>query len=278
MAVNDALGHYDPLPGETSNYIDAQDAKNAIIQTYSDMAAADNTKVNRSGDTMTGSLNIITASGSASLTLKGVSSVQSVYADVGNENARNVYINNVRRWKESFTGSSWSITNFDSGGTSQGNALLIDGATGNPRTSAVPSNSADITNKAYVDAVGTWTTYNPSTKGGYTENAGSTYKYTQIGKTVILRANVFVSAVTGDIYFSLPLPSASNEGEIRGMGTFIDVDGARYEAQVFFVAYVRIRAISAAGTYASGAVCSSTIPFTWANNDRFNVTMIYETT
>lgn len=45
MALHDALKHYDPQVGETSNYISAQDAKNAIIQTYNDMVVADQSAI-----------------------------------------------------------------------------------------------------------------------------------------------------------------------------------------------------------------------------------------
>jgi microcystin-dependent protein len=104
MAVADAQAHYDPLGGETSGYITPQDAKNAIAQIYTDMAAVDNTKaattyvdsglalkadttyvntqnglqdtaiaakVARSGDTMTGQLGTITPVASGDAANKG---------------------------------------------------------------------------------------------------------------------------------------------------------------------------------------------------------------
>lgn len=43
MGVTDATQWYDAQGGETTNYIDDTDAKNAIIQTYSDFESADTT-------------------------------------------------------------------------------------------------------------------------------------------------------------------------------------------------------------------------------------------
>lgn len=47
MAIGDVTKWFDPLAGEVEQYIDADDAKQAAIQTYADMAASDNTKADK---------------------------------------------------------------------------------------------------------------------------------------------------------------------------------------------------------------------------------------
>jgi hypothetical protein len=130
-----------------------------------------------------------------------------------------------------------------------------------------------------------WTTFVPTWSNLTVGNGVYSYaKFKIIGKTVSVSVRFTfgsTSAITGDLQISLPTEiqrfDVSTPANLYG----IFADGPDiYPCVISTSATIRgrflIRAISSAGTYAVRVGTSSTIPFTWAADDRIDFSAIYE--
>lgn len=139
---------------------------------------------------------------------------------------------------------------------------------------------------AWIPFDTTWTTYTPTLSGvtlgsGYTLSAA----YVSIGKTVIVQVYFALgatSAITGDVSFSLPINHASSNRSGQA-GTCVIVDASpatRYPGTVLLSGtpgYAFLRVGNAAGTYLTQVALSSSVPITtWAVNDSFSATVVYQ--
>lgn len=77
------------------------------------------------------------------------------------------------------------------------------------------------------------------------------------------------SAVTGDVVLTLPVQAAANPNSSLFRAYFLDSGAAELPAMIAAASTttIAIRAINTAGTYATQATCSATVPMTWATGD-----------
>lgn len=120
-----------------------------------------------------------------------------------------------------------------------------------------------------ANTLGSWATYTPTTTGITVGNGAVSGAYTRIGKTVIFAATFTLgstSGVTGTISFTLPFTAAN--AAWPGIGQLIDTGSDYYAVIVNPTTTVgQLFAMSTAGAYASIAVPSATVPFTWTTGD-----------
>ena len=133
-----------------------------------------------------------------------------------------------------------------------------------------------------VDAFfGAWTSAS-ITPGGITVGNGSATSYTRIiGKIIFVRFEVVfgsTTSVTGAVTFARPTGTNSPSTSLPGVAMAYD-DSASSDHPLtmrFGGANWQIRAMNSSGTYVNGTALSSTIPFTWAVNDRIVAWAVYE--
>lgn len=109
-------------------------------------------------------------------------------------------------------------------------------------------------------------------------------KYIQMGKTIFYRLRFTLgstSAVSGAITFSAPVALNADYAGNDTIGTaeFLDTGTAGYLAMAIVTGggAIELRPLAAGGTYTTYTTgASSTVPFTWANGDSFQVTGFYE--
>ena len=146
-------------------------------------------------------------------------------------------------------------------------------ATHNPATGNTPSAGwGDIINANFAALGAAWTSYTP-TLGVWTLNNGTiTGKYRLIGKTLDLRIYFTVGSTTvttaATPTFSLPggvTAVAGNPENVLIARAYDDSAAANYSG----TAYVPAGATTVQFTHLSGntATITSTVPFTWAQND-----------
>jgi hypothetical protein len=129
-----------------------------------------------------------------------------------------------------------------------------------------------------------WNAFTP-TWAGVTLGAGatSTAYYVRIGKTVIVHCNLALgtaSTVTGTITMTVPVNFADYTlGLNLGNVSMTTSAGVEYQGTVRSNSgnTVKFNAINASATYATAALQTTTIPFTWtANlNHTINMTFMY---
>lgn len=124
-----------------------------------------------------------------------------------------------------------------------------------------------------------WFNYVPTWGNLTIGNAVVTAKFNIINNIVYGRLGVVLgnsSSVSGDFTFTLPSPSAAYPTlsySILGEGAFLDSGtlGVKVQCQYASSTTAKFRIHSVSGTLISGAIPSSTVPFTWAVNDEINI-------
>lgn len=129
----------------------------------------------------------------------------------------------------------------------------------------------------------TWTSYTPTLTNLTLGNGTLTARYTQIGKTVIVKFSFVLgttSAVGTQPIFSLPVGITANTTPAwtPGEAKFEDVGGGVYSGFTFFQSTTTIRffANTVSGAYIKEANVSATVPFTFGNTDGIFTTIIFE--
>jgi hypothetical protein len=149
-------------------------------------------------------------------------------------------------------------------------------------------NTSAITPEKILSGTGTtwpWTLYTPSWTNLNVGNGTVTAKYKQIGKTVNFSVYLVfgtTTSVTGDVRVSLPVaPLASYySGNYQSLGPAVIVDEGTVVmgGRLLFIGNINpnIYFEGAAGTVVNLAPMSSTVPFTWAANDKISFSCTYE--
>ena len=129
------------------------------------------------------------------------------------------------------------------------------------------------------DFAGAWKSWTPAARTGInTALVTETAKYIQVGKTVWFRYFIQLTgaAITGGVSVRLPVSNAS--GNSYPVSVILADDGVGEYVGTGFLfgndAYAR--AVRTDSTYAGFNELSSTIPFTWAANDRLHIAGCYE--
>lgn len=133
---------------------------------------------------------------------------------------------------------------------------------------------------------GAWDTWTPTWSNVTIGNAVVTARYKQVGKTVTCRLSVALGSTTttsGDIIFSLPVPSIAYPGVsgLHPIGTsrYFDVS-----ASVVYIGDVEnistttssSRFFSNAGSYSGQILNTGSLPIVWGNGDQWAMSFTYE--
>lgn len=193
-----------------------------------------------------------------------------------------------------------------SGGTIDNTTITVDSVAGHTTSTVVTIANLQISNgvlnsanavtatsianaavqpQALVAGTGSgWSlqSWTPTWTGLTVGNGTQANAFTQIGKTVVARISFklgSISAVTGGITFTLPVPSVSSyiNGQYIGAVRLV-------AAAAGFFGYIQwissttadITVIGTGSTYANDVNTSSSVPGVWANNDSITGTIVYE--
>jgi hypothetical protein len=143
-------------------------------------------------------------------------------------------------------------------------------------TSAVQT---QIDNK--LTTPGVWTSWTPTVSNCNVGNGTLSARYIQLGKLICFRFNFILgstSSISGDFAFTPPPIIATATHTFSAV--MVDAGINVYLAFATWVGTmgdpIYVRAVSAAGTYASFATTTATVPFTWGNTDIITCSGIYE--
>lgn len=124
-----------------------------------------------------------------------------------------------------------------------------------------------------------WTSYTPTLTNATLGNGTIAGSYLQEGKKITFRALFTLgstSTVTGSLGISLPFAVATSSLQLAhclledaGVSSYLGI--AELSSST-----ATLRAAGAAGTYATQAAISATVPFTWGNTDKAYVQGTYE--
>ena len=158
-----------------------------------------------------------------------------------------------------------------------------------PNCSAAPTLANQLTNKTYVDSLGTWTTWNPSISGaGWSLGSGTIVaRYSSIGKTVNYQVvftfgSGFTSGVGQSFRFTLPITpagTAENIGGVNHNAVLLDIStGIGYMMTIldYNIIGVGIMAITSLGTNGSYNSFTGTVPITLAVGDKLMASGTYQ--
>jgi hypothetical protein len=139
---------------------------------------------------------------------------------------------------------------------------------------------------AWVPAlpVGAWQSWAPVLSGGWSNGNGVwTAAYTQIGKTVHVRAKFVVGTLTTKgtgLDISLPVTANTNAVLATSIYCGYVVAGGGTTAQlsgfISTTTKITLNALNAAGTYLVRANVTATVPATWATADEIYFSFTYE--
>jgi hypothetical protein len=165
------------------------------------------------------------------------------------------------------------------------------------RSSAIPTPSdgmvtylkdldrLDVHNGSSYDPVelGAWQTWAPTLSGGWLNGNGTwSAVYTQVGKTIHVRANFTLGSTTTKgtgMIMSFPVPSKYTNGDLILCNCYLSVAGGTVVigiARVNNASTFRIESIKADSTYAQREPITATAPATWATGDTFAFGFTYE--
>jgi hypothetical protein len=131
-------------------------------------------------------------------------------------------------------------------------------------------------------SLGSWTAFTPTFSGGTWAVGNGTFvgcRYVQIGKIVIYTGTfTFGSTTVKDASSSLVVSCpVTPTGTARGVCEILDSGTANYAAQVQVTSSgMFMRAQTVSGTLISTSGFTTSNPITWATNDTFSWTVVYE--
>jgi hypothetical protein len=126
-----------------------------------------------------------------------------------------------------------------------------------------------------------WTSWTPTWTNLTVGNGILTARYVKVGKFVAFNLQLVfgsTTAITGtDVSASVPVSQAAANGVFSGSGLFLDTGTAVIPAFVEISGgQIYMRGIRTDATYASWALLTTTVPFTWTTNDAIRASGIYE--
>jgi hypothetical protein len=144
-----------------------------------------------------------------------------------------------------------------------------------------PFTAGQVLEAAQLNGIGETTSFTPTWSGLTVGNGTLNYAtYVLVQNLVFVQVQFTLgstSAVTGNINITTPVTSSEPTQGIIGNSSFSDVSaGASLTGVVSMVTeLLQALPVNAAGTYASTAVTSATVPFTWATGDVVRFTATY---
>jgi hypothetical protein len=129
---------------------------------------------------------------------------------------------------------------------------------------------------------GAWTNYTPSFLTNVSLGNGTRVaRYAQIGKICFVYFSFTLgstSTITGQPEFSLPVTGAQSATYANGDSLLLDYVTAEYFGKVYLQSTTTFSLVaqSASVSYVKDAIISSTVPMTWATNDKITANFWYE--
>lgn len=131
-----------------------------------------------------------------------------------------------------------------------------------------------------------WTTWSPTWTNLTIGNGTQVARYIRIGDLVIARLELIfgsTTSISGAISVTIPI-TASSSGYTAGRqqigNAWLEDNSAAGDVLAHInlndTGRVGLQALTASGTYVSRTAISSTVPFTWATDDKIAFTIIYE--
>lgn len=135
------------------------------------------------------------------------------------------------------------------------------------------------------ETVGRVTSFTPTFGGVTVGNGTLTGNYVVVGRNLVIGTATFTldstSAVTGSTTLTVPIGEVQNlAGLPCGNVTFVDSGTTNYYGPLEVVGSTTLgtRVLNVAGTYASRATTTGTVPFTWTTGDSIAVQFFYRST
>ena len=147
-----------------------------------------------------------------------------------------------------------------------------------------PFVSGAVLTAAQLNGIGEKTNFTPGfsnfTLGNGTVNVGI---HVRVQNLVFCQVKVTLgstSAVTGNIFFGVPVATTDSEQGPVGVCNFGDTSAGIFEIGnvVMSSGQLQLLPTLASGTYARQTNTSATVPFTWATGDTFTCSATYRTT
>jgi hypothetical protein len=128
---------------------------------------------------------------------------------------------------------------------------------------------------------GAWTAYTPSLTAISLSTGSLTFAYNQIGKTVFVRGIFSMGttpAISGAIGIGLPVTASAGQTEQAVAIRVLDNGTNSYTVMAYFASTTRVDlyALKTDATYLAWLSTSSTVPFTWAVDDKIYINFTYE--
>ena len=128
-----------------------------------------------------------------------------------------------------------------------------------------------------------WVAYTPTFTNMTIGNATIRFRYSQIGKIVVVQGDVVfgsTTSISGIPVISLPVTASSLTAPSTQLGGAYAEDagitGYPLMMRLNSSTSINVLAFGAAGTYVNSTPVASNVPFTWGTNDLFRFTITYE--
>ena len=126
-----------------------------------------------------------------------------------------------------------------------------------------------------------WTTWAPTLSGGWANGNGTwVARYAKLGKIVHVQGMFTLgSTTTKGVNLNCSLPVTAQSGSnLQSFSVFGIAAGSPFPLFGYLsgAGTLTIRTLNAAGTYATSAAISATVPATWVTSDQFAFNFTYE--
>ena len=136
-------------------------------------------------------------------------------------------------------------------------------------------NGSDVPVNSRLAESDTWTSWVPTITGGTVSASDCRYRRTR-GGLFTINASLTIATVTGALAFSIPVAAMK---QAVGNAYMVDANGGSVPGMARIGAGAttcNVWPFNAAGTYATIAVTSATVPFTWEAGDSIHVNIAYQ--
>jgi len=147
--------------------------------------------------------------------------------------------------------------------------------------SPFPFTSGQVLTAAQLNSIGEATAFTPSWNNFTVGNAVGTWYYTQVNDLVIVQGRTTLgstSAVTGAVSIDYPVGSPVVTSSMSaGHAFYEDATGTNLLGVVLLAgSNVTLRTYSVTGSDITFGTVNATTPFTWATNDEFRLSFVYQ--
>lgn len=164
-----------------------------------------------------------------------------------------------------------------------GASSIVDANITDKRVKTGTTPSTDVVTNAMLDTTagelgGAWQSFSPTISNWTLGNGTESYKYTQIGKTVIAHYKLTLgstSSVGGTLGFGLPV-TAADSADVVGYARMRDDNTTFKIHAVAYLTSTTNARIAALNSTSNQQDVDNTNPFTWATDDSLQLHITYE--